>query len=352
MWKSPDAPDLPFQLYCHAGVQICKRQSYCGWLGGKDGALDRERLALEDRAITISKAVNEAQATALEVGRLAQRVSSLRRRPSDAYPESQRLWDARVLALSNSRRRGKLSLIRLAAMRDEISKFTKAALAIREKSKETLCGEFFEGLNRLAGQIEDALKDLGKWLNDAKCTLIPLAFDALGWLGDMALSAAVPTQAAHNLIMQVNPLCSGSTIRGAKVISAAACEIKKSFNLNIPILTTACDGGELPAIMFDILRKFLCGKLIAAVAAIISGAVQCAAGCPNSFCPATGARLLQDTDNGGDDQDDDGGVDDGLLRYNASMSVAEMADVMVRDAKGDATKALAQWKQKQHKPHE
>jgi hypothetical protein len=29
-----------------------------------------------------------------------------------------------------------------------------------------------------------------------------------------------------------------------------------------------------------------------------------------------------------------------------------MADVMVRDAKGDATKALAQWKQKQHIAHE
>jgi hypothetical protein len=349
LWKSPDAPDLPFQLHCHAWVHICKRESYCFWLGGKDGALDKERLALENRAIRLIKEVNEAQATALEVGQLALRVSSLRKRPSD--PEKQKRWDARVLALSNSRSRGRRSLMRIATMRDEIRNLTEAALAIREKSKKTLCGQIVEAFNKLSDQIDRAFEDFGKWLDEVKCTLIPLAFSALGWLGDMALSAAVPTQAAHNLIMQANPLCSGSTTK-AKVIQTAACEIKKLFNLNIPVLTTACDGGELPEKMFEILRKFLCGELVAAVAAIISGAVECAAGCPNSFCPATGARLLQDTDNGGDDQDDDGGVDDGLLRYNASMSVAEMADVMDRDAKGDAAKALAQWKQKQHKPHE
>jgi hypothetical protein len=86
LWNSPDARNLGFQLYCHAGLHICKRQSYCGWLPGKDGALDRERLALEDRVIKISKAVNEAKNTALEVGFLALGVSSLRQRPYDVCP--------------------------------------------------------------------------------------------------------------------------------------------------------------------------------------------------------------------------------------------------------------------------
>jgi hypothetical protein len=221
--------------------------------------------------------------------------------------------------------------MQLSTMRDEIRKLTEAALAIREKSKETLCGQVIEALNRLPGQIERAEADLGKWVNDAKCALIPLAFATIGWLGDMALSAAVPTQAAQNAIVQASPLCSGTGPMSAKVkvIQVAACEIKKSFNLNIPVLTLACDGAELPAIMQDILRNFLCSEKIASVAAIISGAVECASGCSNSFCPTTNpwakpnwsgcggrnpiGRLLEDTDNGGDDQDDDGGVDEVLF---------------------------------------
>jgi hypothetical protein len=351
-WNDPAVPELKFELFCPLtgiiGLGGCSRSKPCAFVGGRDAELDRARLKLEDRAIALSKLVNAAKEKALQVAKLARDVyTQPPRRPKDTA--KQVVWDAKVMALQKNIKEGRVSVKKLKSFKIEIDELVAEAKRIAVSQDKTLCGAIVKAANDIANWFRDAANDIVQWVNDNKCMLIPMLFTAIGTLGDLVLDGlsggALASLQLQPWCLQYNlpsslPLVGGDKVdvvgSGLWVLQKAACIITNQLGVKASALDDLCNGSVVALEVIQLILKAFCGKPASAVASIVGLSVACDEGCDNFLCPAPKTRMI-------------GAAVDELPRYNATMSVKQLADKMVRDANTAAVAEVKIWNEQRRK---
>jgi hypothetical protein len=223
------------------------------------------------------------------------------------------MWDNTVAAFRMANKTSAADLKRLNKIGPDLIALRGVIQTWVKLQKETPCGQILSAANSVMDALMSAAAAVEKWAVENKCILIKVAFAAVGTLGDIALVAGLTATgagapiAAELAAMQAQPIClqlkagqfkipgtkkANLLVMGLDFLRQTACKITEEFNVKTEDLVAACAGLDVAFVFVQVVVQFYCGSPVGALCTLASAASECAAGCPNGFCP-NGKVVLQ-----------------------------------------------------------